>query len=75
MQERIRNYFQKYEPLAREVIAAGLTGIEGDPGTPRHEKARRALISVRLDARAPRRTPTPELPAPTVEVAIQARAR
>jgi hypothetical protein len=51
VQDRIRNYLQKYIPMAqevtdREVIEAGFT-----PGTPKFQKAKAEMISKRLDAR------------------------
>jgi tRNA nucleotidyltransferase (CCA-adding enzyme) len=51
VQDRIRNYLQKYMPIAqevmdREVIEAGFT-----PGTPKFQKAKAEMISKRLDAR------------------------
>ena len=68
-QERIRNYVQKYMPLAQEFPAAELEQIAAKPGTPKYEKARDALLSAFLDRR-PRKPPAlpPPLPPPVVEV-------
>ena len=51
VQDRIRNYLQKYVPTAqevtdREVVEAGFT-----LGTPKFQKAKAEMISKRLDAR------------------------
>jgi tRNA nucleotidyltransferase (CCA-adding enzyme) len=51
VQDRIRNYLQKYAPTAqevtdREVIEAGFT-----VGTPKFQKAKAEMIAKRLDAR------------------------
>lgn len=63
VQDRIRNYLQKYLPLAheigdREVAVNGLA-----PGTPAFEKRKHDLIAQRLDAR-PKKVPEPEAPPP-----------
>jgi tRNA nucleotidyltransferase (CCA-adding enzyme) len=70
VQERIRNYVQKYMPLAQEFPAAELESIGAKPGTPKYEKARDALLSAFLDRR-PRKSgalPPPPPPPPVVEV-------
>jgi tRNA nucleotidyltransferase (CCA-adding enzyme) len=67
VQDRIRAFYQKYLPLAEEVAAehaAASAGVpatpkSGAPGTPKFEKARRAMIVARLNAR-PRKVPAPE---------------
>ena len=40
VQERLRNYFQKYLPLAQELVRTDMEGIAGKPGTPQYAKAR-----------------------------------
>ena len=66
VQERIRNYIQKYMPLAQEFPATELQAIEAKPGTPKFEKARDALLAAHLDRR-PRKPPAPPPPPPPVE--------
>ena len=66
VQERIRNYIQKYIPLAQEFPAAELQTIEAKPGTPKFEKAREALLLAHLDRR-PRKPPVLPPPPPPVE--------
>jgi hypothetical protein len=60
VQDRIRNYLQKYVPAAQEitdlhVIEAGYT-----VGTPKFEKAKSEMIAKRLDLR-PKKEPEPEI--------------
>ena len=62
VQERLRNYFQKYVPAVQEIPAEELARVEGKPGTPRHQKARAEFIARRLD-HPPRKPETPP-PAP-----------
>jgi tRNA nucleotidyltransferase (CCA-adding enzyme) len=66
VQERIRNYIQKYMPLAQEFPATELQAIEAKPGTPKFEKARDALLAAHLDRR-PRKPPVLPPPPPPVE--------
>ncbi len=60
VQDRIRNYFQKYLPASTEitddmVVAAGVA-----PGTPKFQKAKEEMILKRLDARPKKPEPDPE---------------
>ncbi|HUB81202.1 MAG TPA: hypothetical protein VMB03_20510 [Bryobacteraceae bacterium] len=63
VQERMRNYYQKYLPLLQEITPEEWATIEGKPGTPKYNKARDTFIAVRLD-RKPKKPPVPE-PVPT----------
>jgi len=52
VQDRIKNYLQKYLPAALEITdqaVADATGLR--PGTPKFAKAREEMIATRLDAR------------------------
>jgi hypothetical protein len=64
VQDRIRNYFQKYLPasleITDEVVAA--TGVA--PGTPKFQKVKEEMILTRLDARPKKPAPEPEPPPP-----------
>jgi tRNA nucleotidyltransferase/poly(A) polymerase len=64
VQDRIRNYFQKYLPasleITDEVVAA--TGVA--PGTPKFQRVKEELILTRLDARPKKPAPEPEPPPP-----------
>ncbi|MBZ5727042.1 MAG: hypothetical protein LAP87_18845 [Acidobacteriia bacterium] len=63
VQERLRNYFQKYLPSIQEITAEEWAAVEGKPGTPRYAKARNDFIANRLDRRV-RKPPEPTPPAP-----------
>jgi tRNA nucleotidyltransferase (CCA-adding enzyme) len=58
VQDRIRNYFQKYLPLAQEVTDEEVRAKGVEPGTPKYEKAREELIAAKLNARP--KKPAPE---------------
>lgn len=73
VQERIRNYLQKYLPAMQEVPPAEWEALEGEPGTPKFNKSRQAFLASRLDVR-PRKPPEPEI-APTAPTEEFARGR
>jgi len=62
VQERLRNYYQKYLPAIQEITAEEWAALEGKPGTPRHHKAREEFIANRLDRRPPRQPEAPRKP-------------
>jgi tRNA nucleotidyltransferase/poly(A) polymerase len=64
VQERLRNYYQKYLPAIQEITAEEWAALEGKPGTPRQQKVREEFIANRLDRRPPRKPETPEPPGP-----------
>jgi tRNA nucleotidyltransferase/poly(A) polymerase len=64
VQERLRNYFQKYLPLALEITPEEFAALDGKPGTPKYQKARDALVANRLDRRPPRVAPDAASPPP-----------
>ncbi len=59
VQERMRNYYQKYLPLLAEIPPEEWATIEGKPGTPKYNKARDTFIGIRLD-RKPKKPPVVE---------------
>lgn len=63
VQERMRNYYQKYLPLLQEITPEEWASIEGKPGTPKYNKARDTFIAIRLD-RKPKKAAAPEAPPP-----------
>jgi hypothetical protein len=67
VQERLRNYFTKYEPAIQEITPEEWATVEGKPGTPKHAKAVQGFITQRLDRR-PRKPQAP----PPEPVAIPA---
>lgn len=64
VQERLRNYFQKYLPQVQEILPEEWATVEGKPGTPKYNKAREDFVSHRLDRRVKKPVPPPELPPP-----------
>ena len=70
VQDRIKNYLQKYLPAALEVtdreVEAAAAGAA--PGSPKWRKVRDQLITTKLDSR-PKKVPPPEeapVPAPVM---------
>lgn len=59
VQDRLKNYLQKYLPAAQEVTEADVVQKGATPGTPKFKKLREELIAQRLDSR-PKRPPAPE---------------
>lgn len=75
VQERIRNFLQKYLPAMQEVAPAEWAALEGEPGTPKYNRSRQAFLAAKLDVR-PRKPAEPEPePAPPVEIVARGRAR
>ncbi len=69
VQDRIRNYLQKYLPMAQEVTDDEVRAKGVQPGTPKWDKAREEVIAAKLNARpkkpAPEEVPpTPQPPGP-----------
>ena len=64
VQDRIKNYFEKYLPLSQEITdeTVALTGVT--PGTPKFQKAKEEMILKHLDARPKKVEPPPEPPPP-----------
>jgi tRNA nucleotidyltransferase (CCA-adding enzyme) len=61
--DRIRNYLQKYLPLANEVTEKDVIEAGGVPNTAKFAKLRLQIIASRLDAR-PKKPPVEEPPPP-----------
>jgi tRNA nucleotidyltransferase (CCA-adding enzyme) len=72
VQDRLRNYFQKYLPAVQEITPAEWAAVEGKPGQ-RGGKARDQFITTVLDHRAKKVEATPE--APVMEMGAARRAR
>lgn len=51
VQDRIRNYLQKYLPTALEVTDEEVAATGVEPGTPKFRKAKEEMIAQRLNAR------------------------
>jgi tRNA nucleotidyltransferase (CCA-adding enzyme) len=66
VQDRIRNYLQKYLPAAQEVTDADVEKAGAKPGTPKYQKVKEQLIITRLNTRKKPAPPPPAEPAPPV---------
>ena len=64
MQDRIKNYFQKYVPASLEVTEEAIREKGGEPGTPEYQTAREELIAAHLNARPKKPSPEEAEPAP-----------
>jgi tRNA nucleotidyltransferase/poly(A) polymerase len=62
VQDRIRNYFQKYLPLSMEVTNEVVAATGAVPGTPKFHRVKEEMILARLDARPKKPAPPPEPP-------------
>ncbi len=58
VQDRLKNYVQKYLPMAQEVTEEEVKARGVQPGTPKFEKARAEVIAAKLNARP--KKPAPE---------------
>jgi len=64
VQDRIRNYFQKYLPATAEITDDMVAAAGAAPGTPKFQKVKEGMILKRLDARPKKPEPVPEPPPP-----------
>lgn len=71
VQDRIRNYLQKYLAFAQEITDAEVEARGVEPGTPKFQKLKAEMVAARLDGRA--RKPTPAPPAPPEPLAVPRR--
>jgi tRNA nucleotidyltransferase/poly(A) polymerase len=63
VQERLRNYYQKYLLAVQEITPEEWATVEGTPGTPKYNKARDEFVTHRLDRRV-KKPPAPAEAAP-----------
>jgi tRNA nucleotidyltransferase (CCA-adding enzyme) len=59
VQDRIRAFYSKYLPMAQEVTEEQVVATGVKPGTPKYDKAYKALVTQHLNAR-PRKVVLPE---------------
>lgn len=64
VQDRIRNYFQKYLPASLEITDELVTATGVAAGTPKFARIKEEMILTRLDARPKKPAPEPEPPPP-----------
>lgn len=57
VQDRIRNYLQKYLPLAQEVSETEILAKGVEPGTTKYDRAKEELIAARLNSRPKKAAP------------------
>ncbi len=69
VQDRIRNYLQKYYPTAQEVTDADVEKAGAKPGTAKYAKLKEELIVTRLNTRKKPAPPPPVEPAAPVGAA------
>ena len=74
VQDRIRNYFQKYLPASLEITDEVVAAAGVAPGTPKFQKAKEEMILTRLDARPKKPEPVPEPPSASADVELRAGA-
>jgi tRNA nucleotidyltransferase/poly(A) polymerase len=60
VQDRIRNYLQKYLPAAQEITEKQIAAAGAAVGTPKFKKLKDEMIAARLDARVRKPAPPPE---------------
>jgi len=63
VQDRIRTFYQKYQPMAQEVTEEQVLATGAKPGTPKFAKTWSTMIAAHLNAR-PRKVLPEEIPAP-----------
>jgi tRNA nucleotidyltransferase (CCA-adding enzyme) len=61
--DRVKNYLQKYLPMAQEVTEQDVIELGGQPGTAKFLKLQQQLIAARLNAR-PKKVVAEEVPPP-----------
>jgi tRNA nucleotidyltransferase/poly(A) polymerase len=64
VQDRIRNYLQKYIPLSQEITDAEVEAKGVPPGTPKFEKLKAEMVAARLDGKTKKPPPPPVEPVP-----------
>jgi tRNA nucleotidyltransferase (CCA-adding enzyme) len=74
VQERLRNYFQKYIPAVQEITPEEWAAVDSKAGS-RPSKAREEFVTNRLNRRPRKPAPALPAPAPVVETAIVRRSR
>ncbi len=62
VQDRVRNYLQKYIPLSQEITDAEVEAKGVAPGTPKFQKLKAEMVAARLDGKTKRPPPPPVEP-------------
>ena len=66
IQDRIRNYLQKYIPLSQEITDAEVEAKGVAMGTPKFQKLKAEMVAARLDGRTKKPPPPPVEPVAVV---------
>jgi tRNA nucleotidyltransferase (CCA-adding enzyme) len=64
VQDRIKNYFQKYLPASLEITDEMVATAGVPPASPKFQRVKEEMILARLDARPKKPAPEPEPPPP-----------
>ena len=64
VQDRIKNYFQKYLPASLEITDEMVAATGAAPGGPKFQRTKEEMILTRLDARPKKAPPEPPPPPP-----------
>ncbi len=64
IQDRSRNYLQKYIPLSQEITDAEVEAKGVQPGTPKFQKLKVEMVAARLDGKTKKPPPPPVEPVP-----------
>jgi hypothetical protein len=75
VRDRIRKHFQKYLPMVQEMTASEHNAADSASRKLPNEKARRAMVSSRLDRRGAGHRAAPERPAAQTHAAAQGQPR
>ncbi len=59
VQDRLRNYLQKYIELAQEITDAEVAATGAQPGTPKFAKTKESMMNARLDGKTKKPEPPP----------------
>jgi tRNA nucleotidyltransferase (CCA-adding enzyme) len=73
IQDRIKNYVQKYLPLSQEITDAEVEAKGVTPGTPKFQKVKAEMVAARLDGKTKRPPPPPPEPVAIAPVAQRGR--
>jgi tRNA nucleotidyltransferase (CCA-adding enzyme) len=74
IQDRIRNYLQKYIPLSQEITDAEVEAKGVTPGTPKFQKLKAEMVDARLDGRTKKPPPPPVEPIPVLSAMQRGRS-
>jgi tRNA nucleotidyltransferase/poly(A) polymerase len=74
IQDRIRNYLQKYIPLSQEITDTEVEAKGVTPGTGKFQKLKAEMVAARLDGRTKKAPPPPVEPVPVMTAVPRGRS-